>query len=179
MKRGRALHGLAVMLALGTAAASAAEPVPPPPAASGSLLIESAPAPPWSPRAESALQLLQRAARGSGIVVQREGHRIRVSAWDDAAFLPNGSEPAPPLRALLDEWTDSGGPISTWRVAVAGRTAPGGSAQANEQLAQARAQAIQRLLKLRGFGAVSGGEAFDASPGAQRRGVELLLESAD
>jgi outer membrane protein OmpA-like peptidoglycan-associated protein len=147
-------------------------------AASAPVILESTPTPAWSPRAEAALQALQRAVRGGGIAVEREGHRIRLSAWDNDAFAPNTSELALPLRALLDEWTDRGS-TSGWRVVVAGRAAPGGLAQANQQLAQARAQAVQRHLRLRGITAVTIHGESNAPPGAGRRGVELWLEPTE
>jgi outer membrane protein OmpA-like peptidoglycan-associated protein len=154
---------------------AAAQAPPPDAGASAPILIESTPPVPWTPRLEAALQGLQRAARGSAITVQRDEHRIRIAAWEDAAFAPNSSELALPLRALLDEWTDSA-PSAGWRVAVFGRTAPGGSAQANAQLALTRAQAVQRHLRLRGLTAVTTAGKEDAPPGPGRRGVELLLE---
>jgi outer membrane protein OmpA-like peptidoglycan-associated protein len=153
------------------------------------LIVEAQDAAPlWTAQAQAALTLLQRAARGSGIEVQREGHRIRLAAWNEAAFAPNSAELALPLRALLDEWADGPGAIQ-WRVVVNGHTAGGGQAQANQQLARQRALAVQRHLLLRGVVSVTvgaspppqGPAATATTAAGQRpanRGVQLWLEAS-
>jgi outer membrane protein OmpA-like peptidoglycan-associated protein len=145
------------------------------PGAGAQTAAEQAPAT-WTPRQAQALTALQRAARGSGFVVQRQGDRLHIGAWSDDAFAPNSAELAPPLRALLDEWCDTFGAQAGWRLTITGHALGGGQAEANQRLAQARAAAVQRHLLLRGLrGAVAASGSTAASAPA-RRGVELLLE---
>jgi outer membrane protein OmpA-like peptidoglycan-associated protein len=126
----------------------------------------------WSARMDAALTGLRRAARGSGIAVQRDGRHIHLAVWDGDAFMPNTAQISAPLKALLDELSDLLDAPTTWRIEVVGHAMGGGAREANERLAAERGAVVQRQLKLRGF-SVGAGKARASS--SSRRGVELFL----
>lgn len=143
------------------------------PAADRATLVSAEPVPAdlWTPRLESLAARLRRAARGSGIRVERIEGRLRVRATGDEAFASNRSEPRPTLRAFLDELAEPGDDRLWMQAEVIGLARRGGAVTATERLAQARASAVERHLSARG---VRMGGAARAIQGLER-GVDILV----
>jgi outer membrane protein OmpA-like peptidoglycan-associated protein len=172
MKQWSTLLLLSSWCALG-AAVQEAEKVQP---ANGPVVVEAVPvAELWTARLQASMLMLVRAARGSGVQVERAGNAIRIRALGESAFAANSSELNGVLRAVLDEWSEDVAPGSGWRATVTGYASAGGRAEANRQLAQARSNALERYLRLRGMhpDTIAARHATDST----LRGVELTLEN--
>jgi flagellar motor protein MotB len=147
--------------------------------ATAAAIAEAAPLPTWTPRLDAKLLALQRAARGSRIVVERNAHRIRVVAEGDDAFAPNRAELALPLRVFLDEVADDATLKAELRIEVVAGSMPGGIRADNDRLASARAENVIRHLLLRGVPhpRVQQTLAADlAAPQPTGRRVELFID---
>jgi outer membrane protein OmpA-like peptidoglycan-associated protein len=165
-----------LLLLAGYAVSNAAQHADKAQAATHPVIVEAVPdAGLWTARLQASLLTLARAARGSGVQVERAGEAIQIRAWGESAFAANSAELNAGFRAVLDEWSDDVGPGSGWRATVTGYASAGGQAEANRQLAQARSDALRRYLRLRGMGAdtIKVRHANDSA----LRGVELILEN--
>jgi outer membrane protein OmpA-like peptidoglycan-associated protein len=171
-------HATAGALAGGLAFACWAQPLPLAPDTARPIKARAAPetaaTPEWTPRLEAKLSQLQRAARGSGIVVERRQARLRIAAVNDEAFAPNSADMAPALRAFLDEMADDGALMAALHVGVVAGTARGGRPDANQRLASGRATAVKRHLQLRGVRLRQCNP--DTASTLDTRGIELFIE---